>query len=348
MQFTHLPLRVALLGSLIVLASPPARSADEDLLAAARKEGEVVWYTSLIVDQMVRPMEAAFTKKYPGIKFKYERSNTEDIILKVINEAKANRVQVDVVDGSNVSTTLVKEGGLVPDWLPEEAKIFPAHLKDPTASHWIATNLYIMEPAYNTSLVKPGTQPKTTEDLLDPKWAGKMTWSGNVSGASGTGFVGNILASKGETAGREYLRKLAKQNIVAHNTSSRQVLDQVIAGEFSIIIQAFHHQASISAAKGAPIDWIPMSPATVNLAIASLVKNSPHPNAGKLLLSYMVSDEGQTLYAKSGYIPAKPNIPAADPKLKPEIGGFEALYFNPDEFDNNLPKWYEIFQEIFK
>ena len=340
--------RLSLLSALaVIVLSTPAGAVDARLIEAAKKEGEVVWYTSLIVNQMVRPMEDAFNKKYPGIKLKYLRSNTEEIILKVINESKANRVQVDIVDGTNVTTGLLKEN-LVPAWVPDEAKDYPPYLKD-AAGHWVATNLYIMAPAYNTQLVKTGTQPKTVDDLLDPKWGGgKMVWSGNVSGASGTGFVGNILAARGEKAGMEYLRKLAKQNIVAHTTSSRQVLDQLMAGEYSVAIQMFNHQVAISAEKGAPIDWISMSPASVNLAVASLVKNSPHPNAGKLLFSYMISEEGQQLYGMSGYLPAKPSVPASVPKLKPEFGGFEAIYFNPDEFEEKIAGWNAIYQDLFR
>ena len=100
----------SLLSALPVLAPTPAAAIDATMIDAAKKEGQVVWYTTLIVDQMVRPMIDIFEKKYPGVKVKYVRANTEELILKAMNESKANRVEVDVVDGSNVSTTLLKEG----------------------------------------------------------------------------------------------------------------------------------------------------------------------------------------------------------------------------------------------
>src|SRR5689334_19327862 len=94
--------------ALAVVLTTSARAADPALVAAAKKEGEVVWYTTLIIDMAVRPVSAAFEKTY-GIKVRFTRANSTETAIKVINEAKAGRVSVDVLDGTNTSEVLRRE-----------------------------------------------------------------------------------------------------------------------------------------------------------------------------------------------------------------------------------------------
>lgn len=330
----------------LAFASPrPAAAIDAAMIEAAKKEGSVVWYTTLIVDQLVRPLAADFEKRY-GIKLEYYRANSADVAIKVINESRAGRVQADVIDGTTASGSLNKEGLVLP-FAPDELKTYPDAMVDPAKS-WIVQVIQVLTPAYNTSLIKPGTQPKTLDDLLDPKWKGQITWSSAVSTSGGPGFIGTILATQGEEAGMAYLRKLAQQKIVNRDQSAREVLDQVIAGESEIALQIFDHHPGISAKKGAPVEMIPLEPATVNFQIASIVKNSPHPNAAKLLLSYMISDDGQKVFREADYLPAQPRIPAKDPKLKPEGGGFKAYYQLPAEIDQKMPHWVDVFTQLFR
>jgi ABC-type Fe3+ transport system substrate-binding protein len=341
-------LRSLMLGltATAVIGAAPGHAADQATIDAAKKEGEAVWYTTLIVDQLARPMVAGFEKKYPGIKVSTFRANSTDVVIKVINEGKAGRVQADLVDGTSTTGALKKEK-LIEQWVPDAVSMYPKYLVDPQR-YWVAQNLYVLTPGYNTNLVKPGTQPKTYDDLLDPKWKGKLTWNGAVSTSGGPGFVGTALLAFGQDKGMEYLKKLAEQKIVNRNVSAREVLDQVIAGESAIALQIFNHHAVISAQQGAPVDWIAMEPATVNLQLASITKGAPHPNAAKLMLEYQISEEGQKIFQAADYLPALPSVPAKVAKLKPEGGNFQALYMNPDEIDENLPKWTEIFKQLFR
>ena len=329
-----------------LLAVRPAHAVDQSLIDAARKEGTVVWYTTLIVDQLVRPVAAAFEKKYPGVKVSYVRNNSTETAVKIMNEAKAGKMQADVFDGTNTSTVL-KKVNLVEAWKPDSAKDWPADVADP-AGFWVATNVYVLTPGYNTELIKKGTEPKTFEDLLDPKWKGKMVWNGSVSTSGGPGFIGNVLHVMGEDKGMAYLQKLSAQKIVNLDVSARQVLDQVIAGEYPMALQIFNHHTVISAKKGAPSDWIKMEPATVVLQVASVAKGAQHPNAAKLLLDYLVSDEGQAFFRDADYLPASPRVPAPDPTLKPEGGHFQATVFSPDDVEDSMPKWKQVFDRYFR
>ena len=226
-----------------------AFAADKALIEAAKKEGQVTWYTVQIVDQIVRPVIEAFERKY-GIPVNYVRANSTEIGLRVINEAKAGRVQASVIDGVQ-TTVMLKREGLVLKWTPDAD--LPKNLFDPEG-YWVACNFYINTPGFNTDLVPKGSEPKTFEDLLDPKWKGKLAWNTQPSVSAGQGFVGSVLIAMGEEKARAYLARLAMQNVTPLKVSGRQVLDLVIAGEYPIGLQIFNNHAFISANKGAPVD----------------------------------------------------------------------------------------------
>ena len=327
------------------LGAARAHAADEALIAAAKKEGEVVWYTTQIVNQLAQPMAAAFKRRY-GIEVRYVRANATEVALRVANEAKAGRVQADVIDGTNTTPALRKLDLVLP-WLPENVRRLPKEFYDPEG-YWLSTNIYIQTPAFNTEMVARGTEPRTLADLLDPKWKGRMAWASSPSSSAGAGFVGMILKEMGAEKGRAYLERLARQDITGLNVSARQVLDQVIAGEFAIALQIFNNHATISAAKGAPSAWIPMEPATGVLSVASVLKGAPHPSAARLFLTFLASEEGQALYRAAEYMPADPKVPPNDPRLLPATGGYRAVYFTPDELEQQMPAWMKLFRELFR
>jgi ABC-type Fe3+ transport system substrate-binding protein len=322
-----------------------ARAADPALVSAARSEGRVVWYTTLIVDQFVRPAVAAFEKKY-GIKVEFVRADPVDIALRISNEGKSGHPIADVFDGFSQVVNLDRDG-LVLHWLPEATKHFPEGLYSPTGS-WVASNLYVLTPGFNTSLVPKGTEPRSYDDLLDVKWKGKIAWSRSPAASAGPGVVGLILADRGEEKGMAYLRALAGQNITGVDATARQVLDQVMAGEYPLTLGIFNHHAVISAGKGAPVDWIAMEPAMAVLSVISMTKDAPHPNAGKLLVDYLVSSEGQAFFRDADYLPVDPQTPARVANLTPDGGHFRAIYFTPEDTLANMPRWRSIFEDLFR
>lgn len=339
--------RCSLLVALGIAASlSPAHADDPALLAAAKREGAVVWYTTQIVDQFARPAAAAFEKLYPGIRVTLSRTNATTAAIKILNENRAGKNQSDVFDGT-VTVVPLKKEGYVLKYIPEAVKSWPAEYRDPEG-YWVATNIYVLTPAYNTRLIPPGSEPKTWQALLDPKYRGKMLWGASLSSSAAVGFIGAVLDDMGEVKGLQYLRALQKQQIASVDVSARQVLDQVIAGEYAIALQIFNHHAVISAKKGAPVKWIPMQPTTGVLSVVSIAKAAPHPNAAKLFEDYLVSKEGQKAYQAAYYLPADPAVPALDPELKPEGGKFRSRFFSPEETAAKMPHWKQIYDGIFR
>ena len=324
-----------------------ARAADADatLVGAAKKEGQLIWYSTLIVNQIVRPLAEAFEQKY-GIKVQYSRATNSDTALKIINEARARRIQADVFDGTNSMYPLL-DAKLVASYHPKSAADYPADLKDPNG-YWTATNLYYMTSAYNTNLVKGADIPKTYDDLLDPKWKGKICWTNDPTPQGPPGFIYNILTTYGQDKGMAYLKKFAAQQPAFIPASQRVVLDKVIAGEYPLAVMTFNHHSAISAAQGAPVQWLKMEPLLQTTSLMSIVQGAPHPNSARLFLEYVLSEEGQKVFAAHDYLPADPKVPAKIPTLKPDAGHFKVNVVTPQMARDDLPKWTALYHELFR
>ncbi len=99
---------------------------------------------------------------------------------------------------------------------------------------------------------------------------------------------------------------------------------------------------------GAPVAWVPLDPVSLTLQAAGITAKAPHPNAARLFLDFMISRAGQDVFRDRDYIPMHPDVPAKNPKLKPETGGYKAVVYSPEEVDANAKRWATIFQEIFR
>jgi iron(III) transport system substrate-binding protein len=325
-------------------AAEPYRP-DPAMVAAAKKEGQVLLYTTLIVEQIVRPLIAAFHKQFPGIEVRFVRANSTAQVVRLINEMRANRTQADIwhlVDGV---APLIQSGIAAQIDLPS-AKGLPATYADPNR-RWVATNLAVRSLAYNTKLVPPAQAPKTYADLLEPRFKGKFAWNPNsVSGAYG--FIGTVLKHMGEDKGQAYLRALAKQNITPVPMAIRAVLDRVIGGEYAIGLEMNGTHAFISAAMGAPVAWVPLDPVTMTLQVAGITAKAPHPHGARLFLDFMISRTGQEIFRERDYIPMHPEVAAKRPELKPETGGYSSVTYSPEEVDTNAKHWAQVARDIFR
>jgi iron(III) transport system substrate-binding protein len=336
------------LGAALLALAGPARSADVDpkLVEAATKEGTVVWYSGMIINQIIRPTVEAFEKKYPGIKVQYSRASGNDNALKIINEARARRPLADIFDGSTAFNALI-DAGLIAEFRPVESARYPADRKDPKGL-WTSPNIYFYTAAYNTNLVKASEAPQTYDDLLDPKWKGKMAWTYDLTVGGPPGFIHNILTSRGQEKGMAYLREFAKQQPVVIPAAQRVVLDKAISGEYPIALMTLSYHSTISAAQGAPIQWLKMPPMIMSVNTLSVLKGAPHPNAARLLTEFLLSREGQEIMAANDYMPADPAVPIKNPELQPENGKFASFAVSPEEQKAGLPKWIALYNELFK
>ena len=336
---------LALALALAAMTPLPGHAADQALIDAAKKEGRVTWYTTLLLQQLGTPLAEAFEKKY-GIKVEATRNDPGETALRLLNEHRADNMQADVFDGSFAPTTLIREGVLA-RFQPELAKSWPKELLDPNG-YWTGHRLTVITPAINTNLVNAADAPRDWNDLLDPKWKGKMAWGINPGITSSMGFSGLVLKEWGQDRGMAYLRKLAGQNITGLKISARAVVDQVIAGEYPLALQILNDNVVISRNIGAPVAWLPMNPAFASVSIISVTAKARHPNAGRLLTEFVVSEEGQKIAADHDYIPVNPNVAPRDPSLRPDGVTFRALSFSPEEVETSMPGWKAVYDELFR
>ena len=335
---------VLMTGLSIFASCSLCMAADQSLIDAARKEGSVNWHTTQIVNQFAKPAAELFERKY-GIKVDFVRSDPGAIVLRVMGEAKSGRMQADVFDSAPAVSALKAEG-LALRWVPDGASRFDKKYVD-SEGYWTATNFYVLTPAFNTELVKKGTEPRTWDDLLDPRWKGKIAWPAQLTTAGAAGFVGLVLTELGEDKGMAFLHKLALQNITPMNVTARQVVDQMIAGEHQVSLQIFNHHPVISAQLGAPVDWIPMSPAFEYASPVAITKGAPHPNAAKLFVEFLVSPEGQALYRDADYMPIDQSLPTKVSALRPDGVKFRSIWFTPEAIEAQGARWMKIYKDVF-
>src|SRR5215213_4245804 len=161
----------------------------------ARKEGALLWYTTLIVNQAVRPLIDGFNKRYPYVKVEHYRADSPDLTQRFTNEYQARRYEVDIIDGTS-SPPAVKAAGWLEKYDSPSLAPYAKETRDPEG-YWNTSNLYFMTAGINTRLVPKEEAPKTYEDLLSPRWKGQMGWS-NSAGSGGPILIGNVLMTMGQ------------------------------------------------------------------------------------------------------------------------------------------------------
>jgi iron(III) transport system substrate-binding protein len=330
----------------ILLYKGPDR--EQKLIEGAKKEGQVVIYAAIIVNQGMRPIAEKFQKKYPFIKLTYWRADSEDIVQKASAEVRANNLVADIIEGTGAGELAVAADIVQPYYTPV-VNAFPEVYRDPKGL-WTPTRLSYYSIAYNTRLVPADKVPKTYDDLLDPQWKGKMSW--RIGSSSGTPlFITNLRLAWGEERAKAYFEKLKEQKIVNFGAgSARTLVDRVIAGEYSIALNIFAHHPLISKGKGAPTNSQLMDPVASTAATMSLVKGAKHPYSALLLVDYILSKEGQQILADAEYFPADPAVPPL-PSLAPvvpKIAGVPENFIGPDKLIKYTDSSQETFRQLFR
>src|SRR5437764_264427 len=325
------------------------RGADRQqvLLDGARKEGQVVLYSALIVNQMLRPLAAGFMKKYPFIKMTYYRADSEDLLAKLSAEARANNMVADIFEGSGGGEIAV-EAGFTQSFGTPALDVYPRMYIDPKG-HLAPTRLSYYSIAYNTRQVAPDRVPKTYEDLLHPQWRGRMAWPYANTGRHL--FMINLRLAWGEEKAQTYLQRLAEQKIVNFASgSARTLVDRVIAGEYPIALNIYAHHPMISAGKGAPVNSQIMNPVPSASGSLTILKGAKHPHAALLLTDFILSKEGQKIMADAEYFPVHPEVEPSPQlaRIVPKKAGFQENFVSPQQLKEQLESTDQIIQKWFR
>jgi ABC-type Fe3+ transport system substrate-binding protein len=324
----------------------PAR--EQTLIEGAKKEGKVVIYSAMIEDQALRPITQAFRQKYPFIEPEFWRADTRDLINKVLAEARARAVVGDLVEGGGVSQALIKAGAVQSFSTPAVAP-YAKERYDPKG-FWAATRVSYFGPAYNTRLVKADDAPKTYQDLIDPKWKGKLCWAATAETGGAMMFITFIRLIMGEEKGEAYLKDLSKQNIANFTGSPREVVNKVMQGECAVALDIFLHHPVISAQKGASVAPRPLEPVMSNASVVTLAKGATHPHAAMLLIDYLLSKEAQEVLEKADYLPAHPDVrPQTSLQgIVPSMANLQERFLSEEYMFDNRAKSIELQKKYFQ
>ena len=332
MRFVLVLIMFLLMGPLAVAEAQDAHTAK--LIEGAKKEGSLIWYTSTSTEDIKRLFDA-FNKKFPFIKTEFFNAGSARVLNRILNEARVGKVFFDLVSVRGVEThQLVKEGFIQPYVSPESAA-YPPGFKD-AKGYWVdyfdAYNII----AYNTKLVPKEHAPKSWEDLLDPRWKGKIAMDEEMYS-----WYAAMAVAWGRERAERYMKALAKQDIQLR--SGQTLIAQLMAaGEFHMGM-ALAHRIEKMKEQGAPVEWVTtLDPITVSLHPIGVATKAPHTNSAKLFIDFVLSKEGQQLVLAIGRTPSRPGI---DTKMQAKN---LKLFPIPPALGESYNRYQKEFREIFR
>ncbi|MBI2987335.1 MAG: extracellular solute-binding protein [Deltaproteobacteria bacterium] len=305
--------------ALAIGAPAPAISAEEaawqKVVEAAKREGVVNLSTSTFSGKAGVEVSKAFKDKY-GISLELTTGRAVSMIEKVSVEQRSKSYVTDALGGAGPSLNIVKKEGYlesVAEALPvlkEKDKFLFSPIEDPQFLAVIRLSHGFWS---NTNLVKPEEEPKSYNDLLDPKWKGKLYLENPLyTSAPDSNMVVFVSAS---VLTEDYFIKLYKSGMLGGPGGSKEAADKVVRGEFAIVGPVAGVDAMRPFLAGAPIKPLDLKEGTMfRVARIAAIKNGPHPNATKVLINWLLSKEGQLVVTKAvGLDGVRNDIPSVMP-----------------------------------
>ena len=338
----------ALLGLFVVPAAACARRDTSDsphralyllddgerqdrLLAGAKREGVVVIYTSLNTQDSV-PLASAFEKRY-GVKTELWRSSSERVVQRAVAEARAGRFTCDVVETNGPEMEACFREELLEQFhSPHFTDLAPAAF--PEHRYYVADRFNFFTIAYNTTLVQPSEVPSSYDDLLHPRFTGRLGLE-----AGDVDWFGAMVRHMGEEKGLAFFASLARMQ--PQIRSGHTLMGQVVAsGEIPIAANIYNHNAERLAVQGAPIRWKALDPTFGRPNAVGVTRRAPHPHAGLLFADFLLSREGQTILRDRNRVPASLAVNS-------RLNDFPFEMIDPRITLDEDEKWSTIWSDLF-
>jgi ABC-type Fe3+ transport system substrate-binding protein len=328
-----LTILAALLVALPAAAQLQYQGADREKLLAegAKKEGEVMVYTSLVPEDLTA-LAAAFEKKY-GVKLKTWRANSEKVLQRAVTEARAGRHDADIVETNGPQLeSLYREKGLQPLYSPHLKDLMPqARMKH---GYWVGTRINMFVQSYNTNLVRKEELPKSYADLANPRWKGRLGIE-----AEDEDWFAMVIKELGEEAGLRTFREIVRVNGLSVRKGHTLLAGLVASGEIPLALTTYSHGAEKMKQKGAPVEWFAIAPAIGRANGIGVTTKPPHPHAAALFVDFLLSPEGQQILQKGGYVPA--NL-----RVKDRAQSLPLKFVDPAVILDEDAKWKKLWQEV--
>jgi iron(III) transport system substrate-binding protein len=292
---------------LATIDSLPPAERQARLFEAARAEGEAVVYLNL--DQVVASaLSAGFSKKYPGVNVQVGRFSGASIIARVDAESRAGKLAADVIMSGELGILVLIDRGVMARYRSPQLAAYPESFRDKDG-FWNVSLMNVLVPAYNSRLVTREEAPQRLDDLLKPRWKGKISMD-----SQSYYWFGALLQHLGEDATIKLMRGLNEQNL--HHVRGRRLLTQLVAaGEYDLAVETNLNTVVSMAQQGAPVWFAPVRPLFLRPSFLFMTRTAPHPFAGALVIDYLLSEEGQRILAAHDRMPAHPKVAARESQL---------------------------------
>jgi iron(III) transport system substrate-binding protein len=303
----------------------------QKLIAAAQKEGSFTLYTSIAAKDH-QALVAPFEKKY-GIKVKLWRSSSVNVLRRTVTENAAKRYEVDAIYTDTLKMeALHRENLLQPVNSPYLKDLIPGAV--PAHHEWAASMLSVWVQAYNTNLVKKEDLPKTYQDLLDPKWKGKLGIEAKIPE-----WYSTVVTDMGEENGVKLFQNIVARNGISVRHGLSVLNNLVVAGEVPLAITVFSYMPAASKREGAPIDWFALEPVAARGNGMGIARHAAHPNAALLFYDYMLTEEAQKLLVGLDYVPTNSAVPSPLGKLRIKM-------IDPVSSLDQIEKWTTSYEDV--
>jgi len=337
---THHRLVSLLLALAMALLAVEARAQDPRL-EAARKEGKVVWYTSLALTSSEK-VAKLFETAYPGVKVEVHRTGSQRILQRMMQELQANIKNVDVVHTSDAGHyVLLKEKKLLMRYTPAGVDVFGAGFKDKDGYHYgLRATVNVI--AYNTKALSPAEAPRTWKDLLDPKWRGRL-----VTAHPGySGVIATHVLALVHLHGWDYFKALA-QNKPMLVQSAVDPSGVVASGERPVAANGGDYTFYQVKKKGNPVEIVyPKEGVPLVVSPSAITSFAPHPNAARLFTDFIFSREVQQVLADTeGLYSGHPQV--TYPADKPRLSDLKVLPVEAEELEKRNEEIKTRFVEFF-
>jgi iron(III) transport system substrate-binding protein len=294
-------------SKLASLEKLPVQERQQRLHEAAKSEGEAVIYANMDVSAM-KPLTEGFMKRYPGTKAASVHFSGAAIITRIDSEARAGKPLSDVVLSGQLGVLALIDKKIAARYRSPEQEYYRDGFKDKEGL-WTAYMTNVMVSAYNTRQVRKDEAPRAVEDLLKPRWKGKLTMD-----SQSYVWFGTILQYLGEEAGLRFMKRLNEQNI-SHQRGRRLMTQLVAAGEFDMAVETNLNSVLTLSKQGAPLSFAPMQPYFLSPSLVFMSANAPRPYTGALFVDYLLSEEGQKIVVSTNRMPAHAKVKSPEGQL---------------------------------
>ncbi len=319
-------------GTMAELAQYEGADRMQRMIDGARKEGNLSIYTSAQTDDM-GALVAGFEKKY-GIKVSVWRAGSEKVLQRAVTEARANRHTVDIVETNGPELeSMHREKIFQAIKSPHHRNLIPAAIRP--HGEWVGTRLNVFVQAYNTKLVKKEELPKTWDDLLHPRWKGRLGIE-----AEDQDWLAGVISDLGEARGTKLFKEIVATNGMSVRKGHTLLTQLVVSGEIPFALTVYNYKAEQLKDKGAPIDWFSIGTAIARPNGVGVARAAPNPHAAVLFYDYEISEEGQKILAGRDFVPT--NTKVDTPFNKTPLKFVDARMML-DEYE----KWTKLYEEIF-